>query len=497
MNDYDVGALMQEMELDLIRSMRRNLGRHDAWETEEGFKWEQWQAKKIREIRKYRAQNEAIMQSYSKKLDKATKSDLKTQFLEGGRKADKEVSRVVNKGYSLVRGTPSDDFFQGSNSKLDKLIKAINDDMNSAQNAALRQMDDVYRKTIFKAEAFLGSGATTIDKAVDMATKDFLEKGINCIKYADGKNVNIASYSRMAVRTANKRVFLMGEGERRKEWGISTVQVSQYVACSPLCQPWQGRIYIDDVYGGGKSEDGKYPLLSTAISGHLFHPNCRHTMSTFFEGINEEPELMSAGETTEAYEKAQREAEINRNIQKYKRLKEGSLDPQNVKKYGNKVKEWNDKYKLSRYKDNEGCFSTLDFRTKCNDIIKPFNIMKQMKKSQVGNDLLKYINDNNIPIQLLYGADNPNGLSGEYDPFENIISIYADRTGTLEETTLTVIHEATHSKINGIGGRKEEVMCFINEKMHQKGKLTYDDIKNIIKDVNTNIFYKDLKWKRK
>jgi hypothetical protein len=320
--------------------MRRNLGRHDAWETAEGFKWEQWQAKKIREIRKYRAQNQAIMASYSKQLDKATKADLRKQFLEGGRKTDKEVSKVIQKGYSLVKRTPNNDFFQGDNDKLDRLINAIRNDFENAQNAALRQMDDIYRKTIFKTEVYLGSGATTIDKAIDMATNDFLSKGINCITYSNGRKVNIASYAQMAVRTANKRVFLMGEGERRKEWGLSLVFVSQYMKCSPLCLPWQGKVYIDDVYSGGKKEDGDYPLLSEAIAGNLFHPNCKHTMSTFFEGINEAPEPMDKEEIGKAYDKAKRETEINRNVQRYRRLKAGSQDPDNVKKYDAKLKEW-------------------------------------------------------------------------------------------------------------------------------------------------------------
>jgi hypothetical protein len=347
MNDYDVGQIMQEMEIELIRSMRRNLGRHMAWEEDEGFQWEQWQAKKIREFRKYRNQNKAIMDSYSQRLNKATKNDLRRQYLEGGRKVDKEVSRIIKRGYSLYRATPSNDFFQGDNDKLDKLIKAIREDMKQSQYAALRQMDDVYRKTIFKAELFLGGGAITVDKAVDMATRDFLKAGLNCITYANGRQVNIASYTRMAVRTANKRVFLMGEGERRKDWGLSLVLISQYSQCSPLCLPWQGRVFIDDVYSGGKAEDGEYPLLSTAISGNLFHPNCRHTMSTYFPEVSEIPEPLREDETGERYDVAQREAEINRNIQKYTRLKEGSLDPENVKKYSEKIREWESKKEVN------------------------------------------------------------------------------------------------------------------------------------------------------
>ncbi|MBO5562073.1 MAG: hypothetical protein J6A07_10505 [Firmicutes bacterium] len=54
---------------------------------------------------------------------------------------------------------------------------------------------------------------------MDRATKEILSRGIDCITYSDGRKVNIASYARMAVRTANKRAHLKGEGDRRAEWG--------------------------------------------------------------------------------------------------------------------------------------------------------------------------------------------------------------------------------------------------------------------------------------
>lgn len=43
--------------------------------------------------------------------------------------------------------------------------------------------------------------------------------------------------------------------------------------------------------------------FSTAIAGNLYHPNRRQTMSTFFEGINEEPELMDKSERGKAMRK--------------------------------------------------------------------------------------------------------------------------------------------------------------------------------------------------
>lgn len=394
-NDYDVGAIFQDIEIELIKSMKRTLGAHEAWEKAEGFQWEQWQAKKIREIRRYRAHNMSIMSSYTDKLDKAIKEDLRKQFLEGGRKVDNEIKKAIEKGFKLSQGTPSDDFFQGNNSKLGRLINAINNDFKDAQNAALRQMDDVYRKTIFKTEVYLGSGATTVDKAIDMATKDFLAAGINCITYADGRNINIASYAQMAVRTANKRVYLMGEGERRKEWGVSLVLVSQYMQCSPLCLPWQGKIYIDDVYSGGSVTDGDYPLLSTAISGHLFHPNCRHTMSTYFEGINDPPELMDKEEIGVAYEKAKQQTGINRNIQKYKRLKEGSQDTENIKKYDSKLKEWQAK------KDDIS-------KNKLNRIVMPDGTSRNAIVEQYGDIKIVQPSDLDMNLQQITSQDVKN-----------------------------------------------------------------------------------------
>lgn len=117
------------------------------------------------------------------------------------------------------------------------------------ESAALRMMDDVYRQTLYKAEIAMAAGATTLPQALDMATKDFLNAGINCIEYKDGRSVNIDDYAQMALRTAATKAYMQGEARKRDEMGIDTVLISQYGACSETCLPWQGRVYIDDVWG--------------------------------------------------------------------------------------------------------------------------------------------------------------------------------------------------------------------------------------------------------
>ncbi len=99
--------------------------------------------------------------------------------------------------------------------------------------------------------------------------------------------------------------------------------------------PWQGLVYIDDVWqdydgphtpGGtyGVSRNGhQYPLLSVAVKNGLFHPNCRHTLTTWFEGISTRPEPMDKAqiERTSKLEKQQRAME--RNVRELKRLATG------------------------------------------------------------------------------------------------------------------------------------------------------------------------------
>jgi len=340
LEDYDIGKIFSDMESDLIRSMQRNLSRHTKEEMIEGFEWTQWQALKLKELKRFQSENKTIMESYITSINESITESLKSQFLEGKSKTDKEIQSVIKKGFKTTKNPNKDSFFSTNDKKLNTLIDAVNNDLETAEAAALRMTNDVYRKTIFRAQINLNFGAKTLKQAIDMATKDFLSKGINSIEYKDGRRINISSYSEMVLRTANKRAHLQGEGTRREEYGVTTVYVSQYNACSPTCIPWQGRVYVDDVYSKGKVSDGNYPLISTAIKAGLFHPNCRHGMSTFFPEINNVTEPINKSEISENYEYQQKLSYIDRNIQKYKRLESGSLDEQNKQKYNNKITEW-------------------------------------------------------------------------------------------------------------------------------------------------------------
>ncbi len=326
------------MELELIASLKRNLTRHKDWEKREGFDWPAWQALKLRAIGRYKQENRQIIQQYMEVIGPETEEMLQAQFAEG---RDETAA-----GYEDQTGhTPvSDGAFFGVNAKrMNALLADTQQLEEKASSAALRMMDDVYRQTLHRAEIAMAAGTVTLPKAIDMAVEDFLRVGINCIEYKNGRRVNIADYAEMALRTAATRAKLQGDAAMRARLGVDTVRVSQYGMCSDTCLPWQGRVYIDDVFGvwngeragkSGQSVNGNwYPLLSEAVENGLFHPNCRHTLTTWYEGISTMSVPMDPEKIRKNAALEQEQRRLERAVRQAKRLEMGSTDTESIRKY--------------------------------------------------------------------------------------------------------------------------------------------------------------------
>lgn len=335
-----IGELFVQLEMELIRSFKRNLSKHEAWEKDEGFSWPAWQALKLRNMEAYRKENQKILGKAFPQIEADTLQLLREQYAEG--------YGVAVEGRPEPRidaDLPDGSFFGMNNKRLTQLMEDMTAGEKEAKTAALRMMDDVYRSTVAKAQLSMASGTKTLAQAIDIAAKDFLAKGINCIEFKDGRRMNIASYSEMALRTAATRAKLQGEAQRRKELGIDTVAVSQYGQCSDTCLPWQGRVYVDDVFSdfeGERNEAGSFMLsrdghwyrpLSHAVKAGLFHPNCRHTMTTWQRGVNPMPEPLDFGPIEKAYKLEQKQRRLEREVRKWKRLAEGSQDPMTAALY--------------------------------------------------------------------------------------------------------------------------------------------------------------------
>ncbi|WP_417344359.1 phage minor capsid protein [Gemmiger sp.] len=323
MTARDIAALFDALELDLVKSLHRCLARHQQQEQTEGGQngtprhWQAWQAAKLRDLRRFRRENTAILGEYRDRIDADTRTLLEEEAVQGG----------------------SDGFFRMSDERMTALLNEMQQANEQSERAALRYMNDMYRKTILRTAVAMQAGGQPLQQATDAATRDFLDQGIACIRYRNGRRVNISTYAEMALRTAGTRAMLMGEAAQRERLGLDTVLVSQYGACSKTCLPWQGLVYIDDVFqpyhgprtpGGtyGISRNGRqYPLLSVAMQGGLFHPNCRHTLSTWVEGVSTRPRPMDKAKVEAAAQLEAKQRALERSVRKAKRQAAGLCDP--------------------------------------------------------------------------------------------------------------------------------------------------------------------------
>lgn len=259
-----------------------------------------------------------------------------------------KILEAIKDGFTpnMPTGTSTGEFFKVNNRKLNALVKSTTDDLKRAETAVLRMSNDKYRKAIFNAQVYANTGAGTYEKAVDMACKDMLNTGLNCVEYKNGARHTLSDYADMAIKTANKRAYLRGEGEERAKYGLSLVVVNSRRGGCPDCAKYIGRVFIDDVYSNGKKSDGDYPLLSTAIAEGLFHPRCKDSTSTHYPELDDLSGPLSDDELAEldrqrGLEVQQQHAE--KQAERFDRRAKYSLDEDNKKFAKARANEWHDR----------------------------------------------------------------------------------------------------------------------------------------------------------
>lgn len=382
MADYDIGEAFREIEHELLSSMTRNLTNHKVEELTEGFEWAQWQVMQLEALEEYRRKNAAKFPKEFSEINDRIEENIRTSYNDAQTAQEREILKWIHKrtpgentpynGAQTIQG----EFFKTNDRKLDALVNATKKDMQKAEYAVLRLTNDKYRQIIFNAQVYVNTGAATYEKAVDMACRDFLNAGINCIEYKNGRLVPIDVYAEMALRTANKRAYLQGDGEMRQKWGIHTVIMNKRTNACPKCAKFAGKVIVDDVWSGGTADEAVrkgYLLMSECIKEGLYHPNCQDVHTTYFGDVLKEEEELERRETEqsgdqaetqqsitprqddellqgyteeeqerniELYNAEQRENHCERQIQRFERLSEFSLDRDNKQMYEARKNEW-------------------------------------------------------------------------------------------------------------------------------------------------------------
>lgn len=473
----DIAKIFEEIELMLIKSLKRNLSAHKKWEKAEGFQWSAWQTEKLRNIENFRKQNRELVSHYASVIDNTTHQLMEEQFKEGEELVNAQLNEIrkTNPEANRTDIVTSQNFFGVNSQRMEKLINDITTLEKDALTSALRTTDDVYRQTLNKVQLAMGTGSMTLNQAIDSAVNDFLQKGINSITYKNGRRVNIADYVRMALRTTATRSALQGQSKRAKELGYDTVLISQYDMCSDTCLPYQGRVYIDDVFtvweGERNGETGKsnyckkwFPLLSSAIKGGLFHPNCRHTMTLWIDGRTKLPKPIDSKKDLERYRLEQKQRAMEREVRKCKRLVEGSSDPDNIKKYKKQLREAQSS--LKKFVDSHSDFLRRDYsREKVYNSVQNNLTSKNdngIIKSEIYDSIRDFIGTDNISDEKAKSIDEvlsvvPKAILNRLESYVSKIafekgrgySSYSQRTRAIildkENAEKTILHELGHA----------------------------------------------------
>lgn len=473
--EYDIEEAFRAIEDELIASMMRNLEGHRAEEIEEGYNWTQWQVEQLKALEKYKAQNKKMFLSKFSDINDSIDAMIFAARQEGGTEQEQKILRALKKGLkaSKVSQGAEGAFFRLNTRKLNALIKATKSDFSRAEKAMLRMSEDKYRQIIFNAQVYANTGAGTYEKAVDMATKDFLKAGINCIEYANGARHTMKDYAKMAIQTANKRAYLTGEGEMRQSWGISTVIMNKRANACPKCLPFVGKILIDDVWSGGKSSDGPYPLMSSAMAAGLYHPNCKDVHTTYFHELDDEPDSKFTKEELEQvkedYKQDQKRQYAGRMVEQFNRLSKYSLDPDNKKMYGVRKEQWENVVANSQKNDimkSDLSIFKNKLRNDTNIDKEYYNILKE-KFSHGNKDakhlFAKYASGDTIETSLFEGTAHYNTKT------KKISMHYRADLDNLRGTGATWFHEHGHLIDDALGtvSNDKQFKALLNEDVYQ------------------------------
>lgn len=515
--DYNISKAFETIENELIDSMMRNFSRHRAEEEKEGYNWSQWQAEQLKSLEEYRKNNAEKFGKQFSNINSKVEEMIRTARADGNAEQEAKILQAVKDEFKLPEkssNTPSAEFFKINDRKLDVLIKSTTNDLKSAETAVLRMSNDKYRKAIFNAQVYANTGAGTYEKAVDMACKDMLNAGLNCVEYKNGARHTLSDYAEMAIRTANKRAYLRGEGEERAKYGLSLVVVNSRQGGCSKCAKYIGKVFIDDVYSGGTQADGKYPLLSNAIAGGLFHPRCKDSTSTYYEGITTlspvTAEEMAEMDRREQLEAQQQYAE--RQAQRFDRRAKYSLDDDNKKFAKARANEWHDRANLFEEKlKKAGSISseTVDYMS--NSFRPEYSPSKPIKYNNHQIDVKKVENSN---FDIVTDVDSTR-RNKAVRFVENLLnSVSSKMPVKIELPKIAIVDFKKHSfGVDAIGGydrttgvlyinskynTTSKIIAYVNKQkdmfanktefapmLHELGhKYYYDSIKNLAKAKN-------------
>ncbi len=134
-NEYNIGAAFQAIEDELIKSMIRNMDRHQAEETKEGIEWSMWQTEQLKALERYKKDNQKRYGKQFRNLNKEMGELIQIARQKGNMQQEIQILNAIRNGFPAkkVSQGATAEFFRMNDRKLEALIQATTNDMQRAE----------------------------------------------------------------------------------------------------------------------------------------------------------------------------------------------------------------------------------------------------------------------------------------------------------------------------------------------------------------------------
>ncbi len=328
-------------------------------------------------INKYKKIYDKKIEKLSKEFDTQWKkwadNDLADVYIQGIKEAENNMNRMgvnssitdnISNGRTLLREFPPPPAIPEISNQVSMLFSGKYADhetffgvfrqsayysLDGQQVQIMRYGDDLFRRTtsMVAENNFNELDIFTRRKFSQELLDEFARKGVQSITYKNGAKYSIDTYSEMVGRTLTSRCAIQANLNRYIQSGWDLVIVSAHFMCCELCSPYEGQTL--SINPGHPI----YESLDDAIRNGLYHCNCVHDLSPFFEGISDEitptmsdyeADLVNEFGYDEAqkisYQAKEKQRYIERKIRNYKRRESVALDSKTKEFSNNKVREW-------------------------------------------------------------------------------------------------------------------------------------------------------------
>lgn len=221
----------------------------------------------------------------------------------------------------------------------------------------LRATQDIYRQVVAEAAGLPVTGAGTRLQGAQRALDRFAAQGVGGFTDRAGRRWALETYAEQAVRTAVGRAQVAGSLDRYQRGGHDLVIVSDAPQECKVCRRWEGRVLSISgntpkgtrVTGGDGARFTVAGTVREAQSAGLHHPNCRHRLGRFVEGLTLRLTDTADPDGDRARQEQRR---LERGVREWKRRSAAALTPEAAREADRRARAW--QARLRAHVDAEG-----------------------------------------------------------------------------------------------------------------------------------------------